>query len=122
MQIYTDRHALHRIPELELELPKTQAYLKESLSSLSCQVFSPFASGLCAWFDFGAEEAIAFRADLDALPISEKTGADYASTHPGIMHACGHDGHMAILLELARRLDRMKDVKHNVLLTFQPGE
>ena len=122
MQIYADRHALHRIPELELELPKTQAYLKESLSSLSCQVFSPFASGLCAWFDFGAEEAIAFRADMDALPISEKTGADYASTHPGIMHACGHDGHMAILLELARRLDRKKDVKHNVLLIFQPGE
>ena len=122
MQIYTDRHALHRIPELELELPKTQAYLKESLSNLSCQVFSPFASGLCAWFDFGAEEAIAFRADMDALPIQEKTGADYASAHPGIMHACGHDGHMAILLELARRLDRKEKLNHNVLLIFQPGE
>ena len=122
MQIYTDRHALHRIPELELHLPKTQEYLKQALSSLSCHVFSPMGSALCAWFDFGAEEAIAFRADMDALPISEKTGAEYASTHPGVMHACGHDGHMAILLELARRLDAKENLPHNVLLIFQPGE
>ena len=122
MQIFTDRHALHRIPELELDLPQTQAYLKQALSGLSCQVFSPLGSALCAWFDFGAQEAIAFRADMDALPITEKTGADYASTHPGMMHACGHDGHMAILLELARRLDQKKTLRHNVLLIFQPGE
>ena len=122
MQIYADRHALHRIPELELDLPRTQEYLKNALSGLSCQVFSPLGSALCAWFDFGAQEAIAFRADMDALPISEKTGAPYASTHPGIMHACGHDGHMAILLELARRLDRKEKLDHNILLIFQPGE
>jgi hippurate hydrolase len=59
---------------------------------------------------------------MDALPIAEKTGAEYASVHPGCMHACGHDGHMAILLELARRLDRKKSLPHNVLLIFQPGE
>ena len=122
MQIYADRHALHRIPELELELPKTQSYLKQTLSSLSCKVFSPLGSALCAWFDFGAEDSIAFRADMDALPITEKTGASYASTHPGVMHACGHDGHMAILLELARRLDKKRNLRHNVLLIFQPGE
>ena len=122
MQIYNDRHALHQIPELELDLPKTQAYLKEALSGLSCQVFAPLGSALCAWFDFGAQEAIAFRADMDALPIFEKTEVPYASTHPGCMHACGHDGHMAILLELARRLDRKRNLKHNVLLIFQPGE
>ena len=122
MQIYNDRHALHRIPELELDLPLTQGYLKQALSGLSCQVFSPLGSALCAWFDFGAEETIAFRADMDALPITEKTGADYASIHPGNMHACGHDGHMAILLELARRLDRKVALPHNVLLIFQPGE
>lgn len=122
MQIFADRHALHRIPELELDLPKTQQYLQQALSGLSCRVFSPLGSALCAFFDFGAEEAIAFRADMDALPITEKTGAPYASTHPGIMHACGHDGHMAILLELARRLSQKKSLKHNVLLIFQPGE
>ena len=122
MQIIADRRALHRIPELELHLPKTVEYLKNALSGLNCRVFAPMDSALCAWFDFGKETAIAFRADMDALPIGEKTGADYASTHPGTMHACGHDGHMAILLELARRLSEKKDLAHNVLLVFQPGE
>ena len=122
MQIFTDRHALHRIPELELHLPKTHAYLKEALAELNCQTFSPTDSALCAWFDFGKDSAIAFRADMDALPIAEKTGAPYASTHPGKMHACGHDGHMAILLELARRLSGKQTLNHNVLLVFQPGE
>lgn len=122
MQIFTDRHALHQIPELQLDLPKTQEYLKNALSGLSCRVFSPIGSALCAWFDFGADSAIGFRADMDALPISEKTGAPYASAHPGVMHACGHDGHMAILLELARRLNEKKTLPHNVLLIFQPGE
>ena len=79
-------------------------------------------ASLCAWFDFGCDKAIAFRADMDALPIDEKTGAEYASTHPGQMHACGHDGHMAILLELARRLSKRKRLGRNVLLVFQPAE
>ena len=59
---------------------------------------------------------------MDALPIEEKTGAPYASRHPGRMHACGHDGHMAILLELARRLSRGGSRSRNVLLVFQPAE
>lgn len=122
MQIIEDRRALHRIPELELHLPKTMQYLKNALSGLRCHVFSPMESSLCAWFDFGRDSAIAFRADCDALPIEEQTGAEFASLHPGRMHACGHDGHMAILLELARRLDRKASLPHNVLLVFQPGE
>ena len=122
MQIYADRHALHRIPELDKDLPKTMAYLRASLEGLKCRVFSPMEGSLCAFFDFGKEEAIAFRADADALPIAEKTGADYASAHPGKMHACGHDGHMAILLEMARRLKGKKTLPHNVLLVFQPAE
>ncbi|MBO7253226.1 MAG: amidohydrolase [Oscillospiraceae bacterium] len=122
MQIYEDRHALHQIPELDFQLNKTMAYLSQALSGLSCKVFSPMEGALTAWFDFGAESTIAFRADADALPIAEKTGAAYASQHPGCMHACGHDGHMAILLELARRLDRKKNKRHNVLLVFQPAE
>jgi len=122
MQIIEDRRALHRIPELQLTLPKTMEYLKRSLSGLKCTLFSPIDNSLCAWFDFGAAEAIAFRADADALPIAEKSGLPFASIHPGQMHACGHDGHMAILLELARRLNRMESLPHNVLLIFQPGE
>lgn len=122
MQIITDRRVLHQIPELELNLPKTMEYIRNSLNGLSCQIFSPASSSLCAFFDFGADHAIAFRADCDALPIPEKNEKDYTSTHPGCMHACGHDGHTAILLELARRLSDKKALSHNILLIFQPGE
>ena len=122
MQIIADRRALHRIPELELKLPATMAYLEKALEKCRCTVFSPMESALCAFFDFGREDAIAFRADCDALPIAEATGAEYASCHAGFMHACGHDGHMAILLELARRLSEKESLPHNVLLLFQPGE
>ena len=121
-QIVKDRRALHRIPELDRALPETIGYLKNVLSGLNCRVFAPMDSALCAWFDFGRADAIAFRADMDALPICEKGGGDYASRHPGKMHACGHDGNMAILLELARRLSEKKDLPHNVLLVFQSAE
>lgn len=122
MQIIADRRALHRIPELDRDLPKTMEYLSRALSGLSCRVFAPMAGALAAYFDFGQADAIAFRADADALPIREKTGTEYASRMEGCMHACGHDGHMAILLELARRLDRKQSLPHNVLLVFQPAE
>ena len=122
MKIIEDRRALHRIPELDKDLPQTMAYLRHALAGLNCRVFSPMQSALCAWFDFGKETVIAFRSDADALPICEKTGADFASTHPGKMHACGHDGHMAIALELARRLSEKKTMPHNVLIVFQPAE
>lgn len=122
MQVFRDRRALHAIPELGLELPKTAAYVNNALKDLNCRVFSPLEYAVCAYFDFGAPSAIAFRADMDALPVAEETGLPFASTHPGQMHACGHDGHTAILLELARRLNRKKSLPHNVLLIFQPGE
>ena len=122
IRILENRRALHQIPELDRQLPETIRYLKGELEGLGCKLFSPIDGSLCAWFDFGAEGAIAFRADMDALPIDEKTGADYASRHPGRMHACGHDGHMAILLELARRLSKRKRLGRNVLLVFQPAE
>lgn len=122
MDIRSDRRALHRIPELDRNLPETFAYLRRALSGLRCRLFVPMEGSLCAWFDFGRDQAVAFRADADALPIREKTGADYASRHTGNMHACGHDGHMAILLELARRLDRKNSLPQNVLLVFQSAE
>ena len=77
---------------------------------------------LCAFFDFGKADAIAFRSDADALPIQEQTGLPFASTHPGKMHACGHDGHMSMVLDLAVWLDSQNDLNHNVLLIFQPAE
>lgn len=122
MQIIDDRRRLHQIPELDHSLPETMEYLSQSLAPLKCQVFSPMESCLCAWFDFRADHAIAFRSDADALPIRERNETSYVSQHPGRMHACGHDGHMAILLELARRIDRKEHLSHNILLVFQPAE
>jgi len=122
MQIFKDRQALHQIPELDKDLPKTTAYLNSALEGLGCKVFSPIPGSVCAYFDFGAASAIVFRSDADALPIQERTKLPFASRHPGKMHACGHDGHMAILLELARRLSEKKSLPHNVLLIFQPAE
>ena len=122
MQIIEDRRNLHRIPELQWNLPLTSRYVRRSLEHLNCRVFSPVGDAVCAFFDFGADHAVAFRADMDALPIEEKSDAQYISAHPGRMHACGHDGHTAILLELARRLDRKEKLPHNVLLIFQPAE
>lgn len=122
MQIIEDRRALHRIPELEWELPETMHYLKTALAGLNCRVFSPVEGALCAFFDFGQASSLAFRADCDALPIQEQGCPPYASIHPGKMHACGHDGHMAMILELARRVSRKKTLPQNILLIFQPGE
>ena len=122
IRIIKNRRALHQIPELDRQLDQTVSYLRGELEGLGCQLFAPIDGSLCAFFDFGAERAIAFRADMDALPIEEKTGAPYASRHPGRMHACGHDGHMAIALELARRLRTKQHLSRNVLLVFQPAE
>lgn len=122
MQIVEDRRFLHQIPELGRDLPETIRYLEKSLRGLSCQVFSPMKGALCAFFNFGREKSIAFRSDADALPIREESGVSFASRHDGKMHACGHDGHMAILLELARRLAQKKELSRNVLLVFQPAE
>ena len=79
--------------------------MRRVLEGLSCKVFSPTEGSVCAYFDQGRETTLALRADMDALPVQEATGAPYASTHPGIMHACGHDGHTAMLLVQAERLN-----------------
>lgn len=122
MQVIEYRRALHRIPELDRDLPETLAYLRSVLEPLGCALCSPIPGALCAFFDFGKADAIAFRSDADALPIQEQTGLPFASTHPGKMHACGHDGHMSMVLDLAVWLDSQNDLKHNVLLIFQPAE
>lgn len=74
MEIIDNRRALHQIPELDRNLPKTLAYLERALLGLGCAVFSPMEGSLCTYFDFGADTAIAFRSDADALPIPEKPG------------------------------------------------
>ena len=120
-QIVADRRALHRMPELDRDLDRTLGYLRRALSGLRCRLFSPIPNSLCAYFDNGCETALAFRSGADALPVHERSFLPYASEIPGRMHACGHDGHMAILLELARRMHETR-VKRNILLIFQPAE
>ena len=116
------RQELHQIPELELDLPQTQTYIKQHLQSLRCELFEPIPSSVVAYFDFGKKDTFAFRSDMDALPVQEQNDLPYKSKHPGCMHACGHDGHMAILLGFAQWVNEQQDLPHNVLLVFQPGE
>ena len=116
------RRSLHQIPELDRELPETLAYLEGVLGGLPCRLFRPTPGSLCAFFDRGQGETAAFRADMDALPVTEATGLPYASRRPGRMHACGHDGHMAMALALGERVARLEALPRNVLLLFQPAE
>ena len=121
------RRDLHRIPELDFDLAETISYVEGVLAPLACEVTHPCRSCVCAFFDAGAAATTAIRADMDALPIAEETGAAFASTHPGKMHACGHDGHMAMALAAATYVDRTLrehpgSLKRNVLFVFQPAE
>jgi len=116
------RMDLHKIPELGFEEVKTKSYILDAVSQLDCTV-QTVDTGVVLYFDNKASRTIAFRADMDALQIQEETGLDFASTHLGKMHACGHDGHMAILLGLAHWLsDNGKALNKNVVLVFQPSE
>ena len=120
-----DRRALHRIPEIGRELPKTLGYVRAALAKTRPDALHECAGGLVAAYK--AKEpiagAVAFRADMDALPVEEKTGLPFASEHAGAMHACGHDGHMAALLGLARLADERRDtLRRDVVLIFQPAE
>lgn len=113
------RRALHEIPELDWDVEETGNYLRSVLEKQTCQVFSPCKGAVCAFYDLGKPETMAVRAEMDALPLEEKTGLPFASRHPGKMHACGHDGHMAMALALGRNLS---GAKRNLLLIFQPAE
>lgn len=122
-QLIAHRRALHRIPELDDQLPKTQAYLLSQLEGLRCRMITPGRSAVLAYFDVGKPDTAAFRSDMDALPIEEQTGLSFCSEHPGRMHACGHDGHMAMLLCLAQWINgHLDQLSRNVLLVFQPAE
>lgn len=116
------RRYLHQIPELSHELPKTKAYILSILTTLHCQIIEPAPCAICAYFSFDKDTTLAFRSDMDALEIQEQTNLPYQSIHAENMHACGHDAHMAILLEFAQEIDSFKSCAHNVLLIFQPAE
>lgn len=123
LSVTAHRRALHRIPELGDQLPETTAYVRSVLAPLACRISSPIPGSVCAFFDAGKPETAAFRADMDALPVTEATGLPYASAHPGNMHACGHDGHTAMALALAEHVSaHLAELPRNVLFLFQPAE
>ncbi len=117
------RRDLHRIPEVDFELPETIAYIHSVIDKLPCEVFEPCRSTVCAFFDRKSEHATAIRTDMDALPVTEKSGVAFCSTHEGKMHACGHDGHMAMALGLAMHIAvNLNSLERSVLIVFQPAE
>jgi len=118
------RHDLHAHPELGLEEVRTSNFVATCLEGLGYTVTRGLAkTGLVATLKNGtSNRSIGIRADMDALPIMEETGLDYASKTPGLMHACGHDGHTAMLLGAARAIAERKNFDGTVRLIFQPAE
>jgi hippurate hydrolase len=119
------RRRIHRAPELGLELPTTRAALLESLEGLPLDLeLSPKTSGVVATLrGSGPGRTILLRADMDALPLEEDTGLEFASERTGAMHACGHDAHVAMLVAAGRLLaSRREEFAGSVKLVFQPGE
>lgn len=115
---------LHRNPELSSEEVETQTFLKKELDRLGISYKVMAKTGLCAEIQ-GSEpgKTILLRCDIDALPILEKTGLPYASTKPGVMHACGHDAHTTIGLAVLTILkDKTAEWKGTVKIMFQPSE
>lgn len=119
------RHDFHRHPETAFEEHRTSARVAELLRGWGLDVHAGLAdTGIVAVLhgERGTGPAIGLRADMDALHVSEQTGADYASVHAGRMHACGHDGHTTMLLGAAQTLARDPDFAGTVYFIFQPAE
>lgn len=118
------RHDLHKIPELQNELPMTMAYIRDVLESYGISYFSLMDGNATVAIIEGKNpgKCLAIRADADALPIQEETGLPFASEN-GCMHACGHDAHTAMALGAAIILNEHKDLFDGcVKVFFQPGE
>ncbi len=117
------RQRLHNRPELAYEERMTADFVAELLADFGLTVYRGLAgTGVVGTLANGPGKAIGLRADMDALPIQEATGVAYRSAHPGIMHACGHDGHMAMLLGAAKYLAETRRFSGTVRFIFQPAE
>ena len=121
------RRDYHRHPELLYDVTRTAADVAEKLRSFGCDevVEGIGRSGVVGIINGATTtngRTIGFRADMDALPISEESGKDWASTVPGKMHACGHDGHTSMLLGAARYLAETRRFDGRVAVIFQPAE
>lgn len=119
------RRDLHRIPETAYTEQKTAAYVTEYLKTLAIPLTTGIARfGVMATLDTGRSgPTLLIRSDMDALPVVEETGLPFASEHPGNMHACGHDSHMAMLMGAVALLKAMQeDLRGTVKFVFQPAE
>lgn len=117
------RRQIHQYPEVGFDLPKTTALVAEELRCMGIEYTQQY--GTCSLSaDIGQGDiCIALRADMDALPVEEKTGLPYTSKVPGKMHACGHDAHTAVLLAVAKYLkEHETELRCRVRLIFQPSE
>ena len=124
-RLITFRREIHRNPEVSGDEKNSSSFVAGVLEANDIQVKSNVGGyGLVAVLNGDSEgPVIALRADMDALPIDEQTGAEYASTSPGVMHACGHDVHTAILMGAAIVLaDMRQSLKGKVMFLFQPAE
>jgi amidohydrolase len=123
--IVTIRRRLHRVPEVGLHLPLTQAIVVEELERLGLAPRRGRAvSSVVAVIEGSLPgPTILLRADMDGLPVGEDTGLPFASEHAGVMHACGHDTHVAILMGVAEVLSAMKaELRGTIKFVFQPAE
>jgi hippurate hydrolase len=121
------RRALHAHPELLYDVHRTAAMVAEKLKAFGCDEVVPGIGrtgvvGVIRGRKGGPGKVIGLRADMDALPIEEATGLPYQSTVPGKMHACGHDGHTAMLLGAARYLAETRNFTGTAVVIFQPAE
>ncbi|MGO4835950.1 amidohydrolase, partial [Rhizobiaceae sp. 2RAB30] len=120
------RRELHQMPELNFDLFKTSEFVAEKLKAFGCdEVVTGLAkTGVVGIIrgNLGAGATIGLRADMDALPIVEASGVPHASKNPGAMHACGHDGHTAMLLGAAKYLAETRNFTGSVAVIFQPAE
>ena len=118
------RRDIHAHPELGFEEERTSALVAEKLAAFGCTVHRGIGrTGVVGQLTVGnGPRSIGLRADMDALPIEEATGLPYASKTPGLMHACGHDGHTAMLLGAARYLAETRNFSGDAVVIFQPAE
>ncbi|MBI4367476.1 MAG: amidohydrolase [Deltaproteobacteria bacterium] len=121
------RHDLHAHPELMYDVHRTAALVADKLKSFGCDevvagIGRTGVVGIIRGRKGSSGKAIGLRADMDALPIEEATGLSYKSTVPGKMHACGHDGHSAMLLGAARYLAETRNFAGTAVVIFQPAE
>lgn len=117
------RRKLHQYPEIGFELERTVALVKSELEKMNIPYTTAYGKGSVVCELGYGERLIALRADMDALPIEEKTDLPYRSVITGRMHACGHDAHTAILLAVAKHLKSVEgSLPCRVRLIFQPSE